>query len=200
MTVNVWPGALCAELCVRVLEELDFVYWYPSTVIDNVHGGGYRSDVRTSQTAYSSGFTTQLADLIDNIEAHVCETVSVPRYSLQGWQALRYGVGTAFDIHHDDPDGSMNRVRSIVVVLHGADRGGELEFPNIDTTVPAQTGTVVSWVNRWPDGVGNRLAFHRVKPVRAGRRVSLVNWSSHPIPTQQGVTDEHPRRTRQRYY
>ena len=197
MTVKVWPGTLCVELCARVLEELDFVYWYPSTVIDNVHGSGHQSDVRTSQTAYSSGFTTQLTTLIDNIEAHVCETLSVPRDSLQGWQALHYGVGTAFDIHHDDPDGSMNRVRSIVVVLHGADGGGELEFPNIDITVPAQTGTLVSWVNRWPDGVGNRLAFHRVRPIRAGQRVSLVNWSSHPIPTQQGAIDDRSRRTRQ---
>lgn len=188
MSIEVWPGLITTDLCTRVLNELEFAYWRRSTVIDDANGVSV-SPARTSETAFPDTFTAQLTCAVREVEEAVLTATSIPARSLAGWQALRYGVGARFDEHHDDPYGVLGRIRSIMVVLRGPESGGELEFPDADLVVQPVAGTVVSWVNRWPDGIGSRLGIHRVHPVLRGQRVSLVSWSSHPI--LQSHTQNH---------
>ncbi len=90
-------------------------------------------------------------------------------------QLTRYDGGRRghYDWHQDVGDGHLSiRKLSLVTLLTDDFEGGELEFfADRGTAAPMRAGTTVVFPS---------YEFHRVKPVTAGLRQSLVAWVSGP--------------------
>lgn len=192
MTVHVADGLVSPSMCRHISDELTFAYWSRSTVVDADGRNGHVSTQRTSDTAHARYFTSELARLIGDVERSVRHVFGLAAGSLTGWQALRYGPRSGFELHHDDVSGRLGRASSVVVFIETPAGGGELHFPDQDLTIEPAAGTAVAWTNWWPDRIGTTLAQHRVLPVHAGTRVSLVNWSTATPILNTSRQDSYP--------
>lgn len=88
----------------------------------------------------------------------------------------RYGLGHHFEWHKDHGTGviSVRKLSLVVPLSHPDDyEGGDLEFFGDQDAEPAvrQRGTAVIFPS---------FIYHRVSPVTAGERTSLVAWAAGP--------------------
>lgn len=100
------------------------------------------------------------------------------RFELQGFfegvQIAAYSGGGFYDYHMDlGPGKHSGRKLSISVQLSDPTdyEGGDLEFLNIEQTVPRSIGSLIVFPS---------YLVHRVTPVTSGTRRSMVSWISGP--------------------
>lgn len=176
-----------------ILDELEFAFWAPSTVIREGRDGSAVSGVsavRVSETTGNDWFSPPLRREIHRLETRICHQLDLIASHLEPWQATRYRRGGKFEPHfdggalfHREPAG--DRVVSILVYLNTPDAGGRTTFPLLGLDVEPRAGTVVAWKNLAADGGLDPRMKHLARPVRGGRKVILTTWSrQRPIRTE----------------
>ena len=123
-------------------------------------------------------------------------------------QLLHYGKGGHYIPHVDaetlytDEDGlelwekTLDRDISVVYFLNDDFKGGELFFPKLDLLIKPEAGTLVCFPS-------DHNYIHGVKPVKAGRRYTVVTWMRvKGMPSvdeinQMTMDEYHRRRPRQ---
>ena len=151
----------------------------PSTIADDIGEANYR----TSETCDLDGSDPVVAA----VDARICAWLGLdPAYG-ESIQGQRYAVGQEFRLHTDyfEPDGldfeyycgvSGNRTWTAMVYLNEPGAGGATRFKAIDKTVQPETGKLLAWNNRLPDGRVNPATLHQGMKVRAGVKYIITKW------------------------
>jgi prolyl 4-hydroxylase len=187
---------LSPSSCTAILDELQFAFWRPSTVVRRGAGDKLvdeRSEARVSETTTYEWFSRPLRRRISAIERRLEGILPGMREHYESWQATRYRVGGQFDFHYDgghwidQPAG--DRAFTVLLYLQAPRRGGATVFRELDLQIPPQVGRLVVWRNLDEHGIVDQRMIHAGAPVRAGCKTILVNWirersiaqsSSHP--------------------
>jgi prolyl 4-hydroxylase len=178
LTLFLRRGFLDAATCAALVERID-AHRRPSTISD--HNGD--DAFRTSETCDLSA-----ADpLVAAVDAMLAAFTGLdPAYG-EPLQGQRYAVGQEFKAHTDyfEPDGvdferycsvAGNRTWTAMVYLNEPDAGGATRFKAIDKTIQPETGKLVCWSNRRPDGSLNPSTLHHGMKVRAGTKYVITKW------------------------
>ena len=182
-SVALIDGFLSAHGCAKVLDELRFAFWWPSTVVNRSLDGGiesFSSETRRSETTTQEWFSEQLSAELAEIQRRLCFTLGLKESRIEPWQATRYGCGGRFDAHDDaglfanEPGGE--RTTTLLLYLDTPEAGGETEFPELDLVIAPESGRLVAWQNLLPDGNVNLGMRHRSRPVMRGQKTTLVTW------------------------
>lgn len=102
-------------------------------------------------------------------------------------QGQRYAVGQEFKAHTDyfEPQGveferycrvAGNRTWTVMVYLNEPEAGGATRFKAIDKIIQPETGKLLMWNNRRPDGSLNPATIHHGMKVRAGTKYVITKW------------------------
>jgi prolyl 4-hydroxylase len=180
----VWrDGFLTAEACAEILDELEFAFWWPSTVLLRSPGGDLvsaPSSTRRSATTSQFWFTTDLNRMVATIERRLCRMFGFDRGCLEQWQATRYGYRDRFQPHNDgglfSDEQAGERVLTLMVCLCAPAEGGATQFPQRRLVVAPQVGRLLIWRNLRDDGRIDPSMLHGSMPVRRGHKVILVTW------------------------
>ena len=166
--------AFCARLCALIDSERR-----PSTIADP-NGDHY---FRTSETCDLDSSMPEIAGLDRLLSAW---SGIDPAYG-EPLQGQRYAVGQEFKAHTDyfEPDGADftkfcsiagNRTWTLMVYLNQPEAGGATRFKTIDKTVQPETGKLLAWNNRRPDGSLNPATLHHGMKVRKGVKYVITKW------------------------
>jgi PKHD-type hydroxylase len=138
---------------------------------------GDSNTIPTKKTRKSSvAWISDLGFLNERLTNKLRETFNINGMEVTGlgdFQFTEYKEGEYFDWHVDSTDTIYrDRFTSIVIQLNNSYEGGVLEIKNLKgELVPIENkiGTLY---------IFNSRLTHRVTPIRAGIRYSLVNWIS----------------------
>lgn len=166
--------ASCAELIARV----DAVR-RPSTIADPNGDSAYR----TSET----GDLSPADPAVQEVERRIAALTWLDGRFGEPLQGQRYAVGQEFKPHTDyfEPTGidyhrycsvAGNRTWTVMIYLNAPEAGGATRFKAIDKTVQPETGKLLAWNNRRPDGSPNPATLHHGMKVRAGAKYVLTKW------------------------
>jgi prolyl 4-hydroxylase len=189
-------GFLRDAACQRLLEELDFAYWNPSTVVNRSPVGGVvarRSTMRVSETTTEDWFTPSAERMARHVRERIAALLKVSPVRFEPWQAVRYRCGGKFDYHLDaglwsnEPAGE--RVWTALVYLDTPSAGGATRFKELGLSISAIGGRLLLWKNLLSDGTPNPWMLHRGVPVRKGRKTILVTWIRQRRFKPNGGTD-----------
>ena len=169
---------LNTEECTALVERIDSKR-RPSTIAD--HNGD--DAFRTSETCDLSDDDPAITDLNMRISNYLGID---PAYG-EPLQGQRYAVGQEFKAHTDyfEPQGpdfaqyctkSGNRTWTAMVYLNEPEAGGATRFTNVGKSVHPQTGKMLLWNNRMPDGTPNPYTMHHGMKVRAGTKYVITKW------------------------
>jgi prolyl 4-hydroxylase len=169
---------LAPEECAAIVERID-AHRRPSTIADDIGEAGYR----TSETC-----DLDPADpVVAAIDARICAWMGLDPAHGEPIQGQRYAVGQEFRWHTDyfEPDGLDyerycgiwgNRTWTAMIYLNEPAAGGATRFKVIDKTVQPETGKLLAWNNRLPDGRVNPATLHAGMKVRAGVKYIITKW------------------------
>lgn len=164
----------CAALCARIDAERR-----PSTVADHSGDPNYR----TSETCDLPASEP----LVAAVEARILALTGLDGAFGEPIQGQRYAIGQEFKQHTDyfDPVGADfqrfcgiagNRTWTAMVYLNQPEAGGATRFKAIDKIVQPETGKLLLWNNRRPDGTMNPATIHHGMKVRAGTKYVITKW------------------------
>lgn len=167
-------AATCAALCDRVDATRR-----PSTVSDFNGDPTYR----TSET----GDLSPEDPLTIDLNARITAFTGLDPVHGEPIQGQRYAVGQEFKQHTDyfEPRGidyerfcgvAGNRTWTVMIYLNRPDAGGATRFKAIDKIIQPETGKLVAWSNRRPDGSLNPATLHHGMKVRAGTKYVITKW------------------------
>jgi prolyl 4-hydroxylase len=178
LTLFVKRDFLDAATCAALMQRID-ANRRPSTVSD------YNGDAafRTSETCDLSDADPVVAAVEQRITAF---TGLDPAHG-EPIQGQRYAVGQEFKAHTDyfDPGGvdfakycsvAGNRTWTVMIYLNEPDAGGATRFKAVDKIVQPETGKLLAWNNRRPDGSPNPATIHHGMKVRAGTKYVITKW------------------------
>ncbi|WP_271299125.1 prolyl hydroxylase family protein [Sphingomonas sp. CV7422] len=167
-----------ALLCEALIERIDAVR-RPSTIAD-ANGD---ATFRTSET----GDLSATDPVVQAVEARLSAFTGLdPAYG-EPLQGQRYAVGQEFKGHTDyfDPQGADfaqycsvagNRTWTVMVYLNQPEAGGATRFKAVDKIIQPETGKLVAWNNRRPDGSLNPATLHQGMKVRTGVKYVITKW------------------------
>lgn len=168
------PPALCESLIALIDAERR-----PSTVSDYNGDAGFR----TSETCdLAAGEPAVMA-----VETAIAAFTRLDPVFGEPIQGQRYAVGQEFKGHTDtfDPEGedfarfcsvAGNRTWTVMLYLNEPQAGGATRFKAIDKIVQPETGKLLAWNNRRPDGTLNPATLHQGMKVRAGVKYVITKW------------------------
>jgi prolyl 4-hydroxylase len=151
----------------------------PSTLADDLGYEGFR--------------TSETCDLGDDdpfvaaINAKLAAFAGIDIAYGEPLQGQRYAVGQEFKAHTDyfEPGGmdferfcgrSGNRTWTLMVYLNEPKAGGATRFTKVDKLIQPETGKLLAWNNRLPDGTLNPATIHHGMKVRAGTKYIITKW------------------------
>lgn len=178
LTLFMQRGFLDAATCASLCERVDATR-RPSTLSD--HNGD--PTFRTSETGDLDAFDPLVIDLNRRISAL---TGLDPVYG-EPIQGQRYAEGQEFKAHTDyfEPNGleydrycgiAGNRTWTVMIYLNEPGAGGATRFKAIDKIIKPETGKVLAWNNRLPDGTLNPATLHHGMKVRIGTKYVITKW------------------------
>jgi len=151
----------------------------PSTIADDNGDPVFR----TSETCDLS------ADLpaVQKIEALLADLSGIDPAFGEPLQGQRYAEGQEFKPHTDyfAPGGrdfakfctlSGNRTWTFMIYLNDVAAGGATRFKLLDKTFQPETGKLLCWNNRLPDGGINPATLHHGMKVRKGVKYVITKW------------------------
>lgn len=138
---------------------------------------------RTSQTCDLDSADPVVRAIDDKITAF---TRLDPAYG-EPMQGQHYSVGQEFKAHTDYFDAqsadyeqytrvSGQRTWTVMVYLNAPEAGGATRFKAIDKLVQPESGKLLAWNNRRPDGSPNPSTLHHAMKVRAGEKYVITKW------------------------
>jgi prolyl 4-hydroxylase len=171
-------GFLTPEACTRLIGLID-AERRPSTIADSNGDPTFR----TSETCDLAGTLPDVAAVEEKITAL---TGIDPRFG-EPVQGQRYAVGQEFKGHTDyfEPGGADydrfcsvagQRTWTVMIYLNEPEAGGATRFKAINKTVQPETGKLLAWDNRRPDGSVNPSTLHHGMKVRAGTKYVVTKW------------------------
>lgn len=178
LTLFMKRGFLNAEECEGLIARIE-AGRRPSTIADDL---GYDA-FRTSETCDLDGKDPFIAA----IDAKMAAFSGIDSSYGESLQGQRYAVGQEFKAHTDyfEPDGvdferycgrSGNRTWTLMVYLNEPAAGGATRFTQVDKIIQPQTGKLVAWNNRLPDGRVNPATIHHGMKVRSGVKYIITKW------------------------
>lgn len=167
------PG-LCTEL-INLIE----INRRPSTIAD-ANGDDYFRTSETCDLDANEPSVQRLEHLLANLNG------IDPAYG-EPVQGQRYDVGQEFKPHTDyfAPDGADfqkfcsvagQRTWTFMIYLNDVDAGGGTRFKVIGKTFQPETGKLLCWNNRRPDGSVNPNTLHHGMKVRKGLKYVITKW------------------------
>lgn len=178
LTLFVRRGFLTAEACAGLVERID-ARRRPSTIADSIGDAAYR----TSETC-----DLPAADpLVAEVDGTISALTGLNPVFGEPIQGQRYAVGQEFKGHTDyfEPTGvdydryysvAGNRTWTVMIYLNEPEAGGATRFKAIDKIVQPETGKLLAWDNRRPDGSLNPATLHQGMKVRAGVKYVVTKW------------------------
>ena len=178
LTLFIQRSFLPADLCATLIERIDAVR-RPSTISDSNGDAAYR----TSET----GDLAADDPAVIEVEARIAAFTGLAPDHGEPLQGQRYAVGQEFKGHTDyfEPNGADyplycgvagNRTWTVMVYLNEPEAGGATRFKAADKIVQPETGKLVAWNNRRPDGTLNPATLHHGMKVRAGVKYVITKW------------------------
>jgi prolyl 4-hydroxylase len=169
---------LDAEECAGLVARIE-TSRRPSTIADDL---GYEA-FRTSETCDLSSDDP----FVDAINRKLSAFAGIDEAYGEPLQGQRYDVGQEFKAHTDyfEPGGrdferycgrSGNRTWTLMVYLNEPKAGGATRFTKVDKLVQPETGKLLAWNNRQPDGQFNADTLHHGMKVRAGVKYVITRW------------------------
>lgn len=172
------PGFLPESLCAALMRLID-TNRRPSTIADP-NGDDY---FRTSETCDLDPADPSVQELerllhhLNGIDPAFGEPV----------QGQRYEVGQEFKQHTDyfEPGGADydkycgvagNRTWTFMVYLNEVEAGGATRFKVVGKMFQPETGRLLGWNNRRPDGSLNAATLHHAMKVRKGLKYVITKW------------------------
>ena len=166
--------ALCSELIARIDEERR-----PSTLADP-NGDEYFRTSETCDLSFELPAVRALERLLlalNGIDPAHGEPV----------QGQRYAEGQEFKPHCDyfNPGGedwerytsvAGQRTWTFMIYLNEVEAGGATRFKCIGKTFQPETGKLLAWNNRRPDGSVNPNTLHQGMKVRRGTKYVITKW------------------------
>ncbi len=178
LTLFIRRDLLDAATCAALIAQID-AHRRPSTISDSNGDAAFR----TSETCDLPADDAVVAR-VDTLLAEVTGLDPAHGEPLQG---QRYAVGQEFKPHTDyfEPTGvdydrycsvAGNRTWTAMVYLNVPEAGGATRFKAIDKTIQPETGKLVCWNNRRPDGSLNPATLHHGMKVRSGTKYVITKW------------------------
>lgn len=169
---------LSADLCAALIALID-ADLRPSEVADWNEDDAFR----TSQTCD----LTIDQPAVQELERKLAAISGIDPLHGEPVQGQRYAVGQEFKSHTDwfDPGGadwekycsiSGQRTWTLMVYLNEVEAGGATRFKVIGKSVHPETGKLLAWNNRKPDGSGNVQTLHHGMKVRKGTKYVITKW------------------------
>lgn len=177
-------GYLCSDKCAFIANELRYVLWRGSEVVQTEADGTRRtalSDERTSTTASQRWFSKVLNGELKTIEERLVQDFGVATRYLERWQGVKYEAGERFGLHtdggpfKDHPAGE--RVLTFLLCIQAPESGGETYFPKLDRLIEPKAGRLLVWNNLRRRGISNERFVHAATPARSGVKIILTTWS-----------------------
>lgn len=178
LTLFLRRGFLDPETCAAVIARIDSTR-RPSTISDD-----------NGDTAFRTSETCDLDPLdpvVAEVEAKVMAFTGLDPVFGEPMQGQRYAVGQEFKGHTDyfEPSGvdyqrycgvAGNRTWTVMIYLNEPEAGGATRFKAIDKIVQPETGKLLAWNNRRPDGSLNPATIHQGMKVRSGVKYVITKW------------------------
>jgi len=169
---------LSAEQCAALIELID-AGRRPSTVADP-NGDAY---FRTSETCDLAPSPA----VVQELEAKLFALNAIDPAHGEPVQGQRYAEGQEFKPHCDyfNPGGqdwerytsvAGQRTWTFMVYLNEVEAGGGTRFKCIGKTFQPETGKLLCWNNRRPDGSVNPNTLHHGMKVRRGTKYVITKW------------------------
>ena len=169
---------LSPEECARFVDKID-ADRRPSTIADP-NGDHY---FRTSETCDMRADDTDVVALDERLSA----LSGIDRQFGETMQGQRYAVGQEFKAHTDyfEPGGedferytkvAGQRTWTFMIYLNEPVAGGATRFKTIGKSIQPETGKLVAWNNRRPDGSLNAATIHHGMKVREGTKYVITKW------------------------
>lgn len=166
------------ETCTAVIARID-AQRRPSTISDDIGDSAFR----TSETCDLDPFDPVVA----YVEARIMAFTGLDPSHGEPMQGQRYAVGQEFKGHTDyfEPTGvdyekfcgvAGNRTWTVMIYLNEPEAGGATRFKTIDKIVQPETGKLLAWNNRRPDGSLNPATIHQGMKVRSGVKYVITKW------------------------
>ncbi|WP_137899772.1 2OG-Fe(II) oxygenase [Sphingomonas sp. 2SG] len=171
-------GFIGPVLCDALIERIDAVR-RPSTIADPNGDSAFR----TSET----GDLSADDPVVQAVEARLAAFTGLDPAHGEPLQGQRYAVGQEFKGHTDyfEPQGADfdrycsvagNRTWTVMVYLNAPEAGGATRFKAADKIIQPETGKLVAWNNRRPDGSLNPATLHQGMKVREGVKYVITKW------------------------
>jgi prolyl 4-hydroxylase len=171
-------GFIGPVLCDALIERIDAVR-RPSTIADPNGDSAFR----TSET----GDLSADDPVVQAVEARLAAFTGLDPAHGEPLQGQRYAVGQEFKGHTDyfEPQGADfdrycsvagNRTWTVMVYLNTPEAGGATRFKAADKIIQPETGKLVAWNNRRPDGSLNPATLHQGMKVREGVKYVITKW------------------------
>lgn len=127
------------------------------------------------------------AAIVKAIEAKIVAFAKLDPVYGEPIQGQRYSIGQEFKAHTDyfEPQGedfekytsvAGQRTWTVMIYLNEPEAGGATRFKAIDKLVQPETGKLLAWNNRRPDGSPNPSTIHHAMKVRAGHKYVITKW------------------------
>ncbi|MDM7957852.1 2OG-Fe(II) oxygenase [Blastomonas sp.] len=169
---------LTPEECARFVTMID-TDRRPSTIADP-NGDHY---FRTSETCDMGAEDPEVVALDEKLSA----LSGIHRHFGETMQGQRYAVGQEFKAHTDyfEPGGqdyerytsvAGQRTWTFMIYLNEPVAGGATRFKTIGKSIQPETGKLVAWNNRRPDGSLNPATIHHGMKVREGAKYVITKW------------------------
>ncbi|WP_164116869.1 2OG-Fe(II) oxygenase [Sphingorhabdus sp. Alg239-R122] len=166
------------DMCAQLINQIDSNR-RPSTIADP-NGDNY---FRTSETCDLDMDDPIVAALDDRI----CRFSGIDPQFGETLQGQRYNVGQEFKAHTDyfEPNGmdydkycsvSGQRTWTFMIYLNDTEAGGATRFRTLGKSFHPETGRLLCWNNRRPDGSVNPSTIHHGMKVRKGVKYIITKW------------------------
>lgn len=169
---------LAPDLCARLVALIDR-HRRASTIADDNGDALFR----TSETCDLEAGEPAVREL----EAQLHRISGIDPAFGEPVQGQRYDVGQEFKPHTDyfAPDGADyarycahfgQRSWTFMAYLNEPAAGGATRFKTIGKTIQPETGKLLAWNNRLPDGTVNPATLHHGMKVRSGVKYVITKW------------------------
>lgn len=171
-------GFLPPEDCAAIAALID-TRRRPSTVSDDLGDSAFR----TSETCDLDSAHPAVAAL----DARIAALTGLDPKHGEPMQGQRYAEGQEFKPHTDyfEPGGADflrycavagQRTWTVMIYLNEPEAGGATRFKTIGKTIQPETGKLLAWNNRKPDGTPNVNTLHHGMKVRSGVKYVITKW------------------------
>ena len=178
LTLFLRRGFLDPETCAAIIARID-AQRRPSTIADANGDAAFR----TSETCDLDGDDP----LVAAVDRAITAFAGLDPAHGEPMQGQRYAVGQEFKGHTDyfEPMAldyerycgvAGNRTWTVMIYLNEPEAGGATRFKTIDKIVQPETGKLLAWNNRRPDGSLNPATIHQGMKVRAGVKYVITKW------------------------